>query len=119
MNTSSSVQFNCSAIGVPQPRISWLRNGTVLLSSSRITIKIISNNSDIFAIQEVYSTVNLTNIRLQDRGNYTCRADNSFGAVATLHTDYTLLANDSELLCIPIDYIHVPFHCSPATNILC
>ena len=59
----------------------------------------IGNNQSIHERQTVSSFLIISDIQLQDEGNYSCKADNLFQSPASLSTDYELKVNDSKLTC--------------------
>lgn len=76
-----NVAFNCSADGLPQPVITWKKNGNLLVNSTRITTvskqEYISVSYGLF--QNVWRVTNvliIRDIKESDTGNYTCKANN-------------------------------------------
>ena len=62
-NEGSAVYLQCTATGVPDPDVRWIRDGYVRASGTNTT----------------YFT--LSSIKKTDAGLYTCRANNSAGSV--------------------------------------
>ncbi len=68
VNISESVNFTCSARGIPLPSISWYRNGS-LLDSANVSISQTTNGTD-----SVRSELFLGSLVLSDAGTYSCNA---------------------------------------------
>ncbi|XP_056142145.1 immunoglobulin superfamily DCC subclass member 3 [Lampris incognitus] len=62
-----SAVFTCSAQGVPEPHLIWLKNGKILTPGDNV--KLTNNNT----------TLAITRITLQDEAIYQCIAENSAG----------------------------------------
>lgn len=69
-------------------------------------MSMINNSQSIHELQTVSSCLTISDIQLQDGGNYNCKADNLFLSPASLSTDYVLTVNDSKLSL----YILLIFH---------
>jgi hypothetical protein len=67
------VKLPCQAVGVPAPEIKWKIKGQVLTQSDRL--RVLPDGS--LLIKEVSR---------KDAGDYACRAENSFGQDAIMHT---------------------------------
>ena len=61
--------FTCDADGNPSPTFSWRKNGSVVLTTSRITFN--ENNK----------TLTITNVIRGDSGEYICVATNNVNMV--------------------------------------
>ena len=69
--------LSCEAIGKPVPTIQWSRNGTILSNNETGRIVLISdvrNNS-------VLSTLMITAVEYDDRGEYVCTVSNLHGVI--------------------------------------
>ena len=64
----SLVTLLCNYSGVPDPEVQWFHNDTVLVDSTDDTVRIISHNG--------YSELQLSDIRRDSGGEYTCNASN-------------------------------------------
>ena len=86
-----NVTFNCTADGVPQPVIVWRKNGQLLLNTNRVTI-VSSQESNGFLTNyiPVTSVITIKDLRGNDNGSYSCRADNKVKAGIVLMTPYVL-----------------------------
>ena len=90
-----NVVFNCTADGLPRPTIVWRRNGQLLLNTSRLKI-ISSEQANSFRsniIPEVLQRTNMleiTDLKGNDNGSYSCRADNEANLGVILTTPFTL-----------------------------
>ena len=75
---SDSVAFSCRAVGIPQPEISWTRNGTEFsgATDARVTLSDPEVTLSGDMIYEVTRTLNLSTTVVADSGTYTCIADN-------------------------------------------
>lgn len=96
--TADSITLNCTADGIPRPRILWRKNGVLILNVSRTSWNY-GNDSDsdrqirfkeIDEIEQASSTLTIQDLRSSDTGLYTCRADNSAGRAAILRVPYNI-----------------------------
>ncbi|XP_052738049.1 cell adhesion molecule Dscam2-like [Bicyclus anynana] len=74
------VTLKCSAAGAPPPHFAWLLDGqplNTLARGHRYSIEQFAMKSN-----EVVSYLNITAVRSEDGGLYTCRAANSLGEIA-------------------------------------
>ena len=85
------MSFNCTADGIPQPIIVWIKNGQVLLNTSRVTI-VSSPESNGFHTNyiPITSVITVKDLRGKDNGSYSCRGDNTVKTGAVLMTTYVL-----------------------------
>ena len=90
-NKGQNVTFNCTADGVPQPDIVWRKNGQLLLNTSRVTI-VSSQESNGFYTNYISTTsvIIIKDLRGNDNGSYSCRADNTVKTGSVLMTPYVL-----------------------------
>ena len=86
-----NVTFNCTADGIPQPAIVWSKNGQVLINTSRVTI-VSSQESNGFHTSYIPTTsvITIKDLRGNDNGRYSCRADNGVKTESVLLTPYVL-----------------------------
>ncbi|XP_077387767.1 vascular endothelial growth factor receptor kdr-like isoform X2 [Festucalex cinctus] len=70
VNSSNTLTLTCLARGVPQPNITWYKNGILLEEGPGITLK-----SD--------GVLNIERVKKDDEGLYECMAANSEGVVKT------------------------------------
>ena len=84
MNETETVVFECSAIGIPTPIITWFRNGTELNSGRFMpqmpTTMSYNRTSDGETVVRVTRTSVLMNTEDADSGTYICNATNSVGS---------------------------------------
>ena len=87
--------FNCTADGIPRPTIVWRRNGQLLLNYNRF--KIVSSEQDnsfcsniIPEVLQHTSILEIVELRGNDNGSYSCRADNEANLGVVLTTPFTL-----------------------------
>ena len=82
-----NVVLNCSADGLPQPTITWKKNGNLLVNTTRITIasqqEYISAYYEFQNVWRVTSLLSIRDIKESDTGNYTCKANNEDNIVAS------------------------------------
>ena len=83
VNETESITFDCSATGVPEPVISWFRDGEEL-SGDRVMINNATSEdymrtSDRETVRRVNRTLVLANAIDADSGMYTCNATNDAG----------------------------------------
>lgn len=88
------VKMNCTANGVPTPRISWRKDKQLLINSSSFSIvarsgRAATSSSSIPGLLQTVSTLTVSDVRGFLSGLYKCRADSTAGSV-TLTTPYNL-----------------------------
>ena len=90
-NKGENVTFNCTADGIPQPAIVWSKNGQLLINTSRVTI-VSSQESNGFHMNYIVTTsvITIKDLRGNDNGSYSCRADNRVKTGNVLMTPYVL-----------------------------
>lgn len=66
VQVGQSVELPCIASGYPNPTIRWLKDGRPLPADSRWTRRI--------------TGLTVSDLRLEDSGNYICEVTNSFGS---------------------------------------
>ena len=86
VNEGNSVTFECTATGIPDPEITWRRNGMAFNSSDqRVTIGSmpsimeVMRDSDNETVFEVTQTLTLNTTMDSDSGMYECVAMNDVG----------------------------------------
>ncbi|XP_069971593.1 cell adhesion molecule Dscam1 [Penaeus vannamei] len=72
-----SVSLKCVATGNPPPQFVWTLDGFPLPESERFLV-----GQYVTVHDDVISHVNITNVRVEDGGEYSCRASNTVGAVS-------------------------------------
>ncbi|XP_026739264.1 Down syndrome cell adhesion molecule-like protein Dscam2 [Trichoplusia ni] len=78
LHPGPALALHCAASGSPPPRFTWLLDGQPVEEHNtpqRSITQFMNTNGD------VVSYLNLTSVRPEDGGRYTCRAHNSRGAV--------------------------------------
>ena len=79
VNENSSLSFQCIARGVPEPSITWYRNGIMIYNNTRFTLTSTSIKLSSL-IYEVTGILTLTNAYNTDTSTgYTCNATNIAG----------------------------------------
>uniref|UniRef100_A0A1X7SP36 Ig-like domain-containing protein n=1 Tax=Amphimedon queenslandica TaxID=400682 RepID=A0A1X7SP36_AMPQE len=93
--SGQNVTFNCTADGLPRPKIVWRKDGQLIIESRK---RVISTSQEIEGfrkisdIQQITSTLTITDlVRGIDDGSYSCRADNEANIGDILDTSYTLV----------------------------
>ena len=112
VNENSSVSFQCIARGVPEPNITWYRNGTIIYNKTddtRISISSMSTlllSSLIYRITEVLT---LTDAQDNDTNtNYYCTATN----IAGTNTDQFSLDVLGEIILLLTSHYCYCYSCS-------
>ncbi|RXG73967.1 Down syndrome cell adhesion molecule-like protein Dscam2, partial [Armadillidium vulgare] len=72
-----SVSLKCVATGNPPPQFVWTLDGFPLPESDRFLV-----GQYVTVHDDVISHVNITNVRVEDGGEYTCTATNSVGSIS-------------------------------------
>ena len=85
------MSLNCTAHGIPQPVIVWRKNGQLLLNTSRVTI-VSSQESNGFHTNyfPITSVITIKDLMGNDKGSYSCRADNAVKTGTVSSTLYVL-----------------------------
>ncbi|CAG0880725.1 unnamed protein product [Cyprideis torosa] len=73
----SAVSFKCSASGSPPSQFSWTLDGFPLPENPRYMVGQYITNQDV-----VISHLNISDIRVEDGGNYKCTAENGIGSAS-------------------------------------
>ena len=90
-NKGENVSFNCTADGIPQPVIVWRKNEQLLLNTSRVTIvSSLESNGFLTNYIPTTSVITIKDLRGNDNGSYSCRADNKVKSRTVLMTPYLL-----------------------------
>ena len=83
VNETKTVMFVCSATGIPDPTITWYRNGTELsgprLMTGDLSAMDFIRDGDNEIVRMVTRTLQLTDTEDADLGTYTCSATNNVG----------------------------------------
>ncbi|XP_058970038.2 vascular endothelial growth factor receptor 2 isoform X3 [Pocillopora verrucosa] len=69
----SNVTFNCTAMGLPTPAISWMKNNDSYAVTSNVRARVVSDNKN------NHSQLIITEVKIEDNGKYKCVASNSAG----------------------------------------
>ena len=69
----SNVTFNCTAMGLPTPTISWMKNNDSYVVPSDLRARVVSDNKN------NHSQLIINKVRIEDNGKYQCVASNSAG----------------------------------------
>ncbi|XP_018337981.1 PREDICTED: titin isoform X9 [Trachymyrmex septentrionalis] len=80
-----TAKFTCTLIGNPLPEISWYKNEQELHASEKYTMTIF----------ETTATLEITNVKEEDAGMYSCRASNPAG-VATSTVNLVIFEKEEE-----------------------
>ena len=74
IQTGQKVSIRCKASGNPIPKVTWLLDNDELPVESRV-----GTNSLTTAEGDVVSFVNISSVKVEDGGEYTCHAVNEVG----------------------------------------
>ena len=108
VNESNPVTFFCAASGIPQPEISWTRNGAefpnttddrVTLSDPDITPPTMMNY-----LYEVERILNISSTVDADSGTYTCVANNGNARTPNITQDFELVVQGT---CVYMHEIYI------------
>ena len=95
-----SVSFNCTAEGIPIPRIIWRKDGQLIIPNHKRSIAQSRLRSSIIpGVVQVTSILTITGLTVSDNGNYSCRADNKARIGAVLTTPYQLTVVERKFNC--------------------
>ena len=108
-NVGDSLAFICLAEGIPQPYITWMRNGLPLNMEANITEERFSNDSSYFTM----SILNLCTLQFSDSGMYSCSASN-IGTI-TDSVSFSLDVQGSIFYTLVIAFSNLVFSPSPQT----
>lgn len=67
------VEFKCTIIGKPEPKITWYKDGDEIIPTRRTRLSYNDGVSSLF----------LSDLNLSDAGSYSCKAVNKFGHIST------------------------------------
>ena len=98
------VSFNCTAEGIPIPRIIWRKDGRLIIPNHKRSIAQSSNStrlrsSIIPGVVQVTSILTITGLTVSDNGSYSCGADNEARIGAVLTTPYQLTVVERKFNC--------------------
>ncbi len=83
VDIGSTINLTCRADGIPTPTLIWRRNGTVIATTGRTTVSLVTGPSirtEIPTMESVISTVTLRDVKeSDDYTRWTCTAENSVG----------------------------------------
>ena len=105
--TGESVSFTCTADGINRPVITWRKDGQLILSTARLNILSVNDMQgfrSISEVQQITSSLTITDLRERDSGSYSCRADNEAEIPVSLDSPFVLLVS-GKLSVIIIIYI--------------
>lgn len=122
--TGGTYMLNCSADGIPRPKIFWRKNNQLILNSTRFQIverEDLGENRSIRIdiIPEILQSTSMLivhNVREIDTALYSCRGDNSAGLPALLQVPYNLTVAFCKYTYIRHFYIQKFINFSKAIN---
>ena len=77
-NIGDSVRLNCSALGLPLPKVKWLKNGSIISTAAQ-------EENDL-----IKSEVVIVRLKPSDAGIYTCRFENEKNGTAEANTTLSM-----------------------------
>ena len=69
----SNVTFNCTAMGLPTPAISWMKNNDSYAVTSNVRARVVPDNKN------NHSQLIITEVKKEDNGKYQCVVSSSAG----------------------------------------
>ena len=124
------ISVNCTAYGIPLPRITWRRNGQFLATEHIKRYQLRSNGCSSHDLPGVESVLTITDLREKDNGSYSCSAQSGNTLPSILVTPFQLSVSKRKqlffqkfkisltLLCMWMYVVNSPDYCSsnPCNN---
>jgi len=85
----STVRLRCRADAVPPPSVVWVKDGRLLVTSSRWTATAAADDDDdddVVDVDKAGFTLRLSSVTTEDAGLYTCRVFNDAGHINFTYT---------------------------------
>ena len=96
LTDEGTVTFNCTADGIPEPQISWRRNGQFLSINQLRRYSVVTSTNDGFrstelpGVQQTESKLTIRSLREIDEGNFSCIAQSATTPPAALLVPFQL-----------------------------
>ena len=96
LNDENTVTFNCTADGIPQPQISWRRNGQFLNVNQLRRYSVVTSTADGFrsklpGVKQTESKLTINILREIDNGTFSCIAQSASTSPAALLVPFKLI----------------------------
>ena len=91
--SGQSISFNCTADGINRPIITWRKDGQLILTTARLNIDSVNDIQgfrSILGVQQINSSLTISDLRESDTGSYSCRADNKAEIPVSLDSPFLL-----------------------------
>ena len=101
---SETLILQCTAVGLPIPTISWLKDNQIVPTSPRVTIENSTTNDN---AGNVVSILIISQLMGLDEGEYSCKAENTLPAGLSQDISTTVLNITESLWMMCISYSHI------------